>query len=204
MSGHLPSRRRFTTWPAVVSVVALVVALSAGSAAVATHLVVRSSDIVDGQVKTMDLADDAVTGAKVAEETLGQVPDAAELDGLRGDSFYLNTEATSTPRVLTRMSGFEISVQCVQDLETGDHFPQLTARTKLDNARLRLAFTGFSFADLVVEEDFDTGEGIDLDLGRNYGAGTVLMTNPFGQTVSVDYSFVGNVRCWTNGVALGG
>lgn len=49
----------------IVAGVALFVALGGGGFAVASHLVVRSSDIVNGEVKTPDLATDAVTSAKV-------------------------------------------------------------------------------------------------------------------------------------------
>jgi len=79
----------------IIVTVTLVTIFSAGSAAAA--LVVRSSNIVDGEVKTVDLANgavtnakiatNAVTGAKVDESTLGIVPNANLLDGRDSTSF---------------------------------------------------------------------------------------------------------------------
>jgi len=57
------------TYANVMSTLAFVIAFGGGTA-YATHLVVDSSDIVDGQVMTVDLADGAVTGPKVASSSL--------------------------------------------------------------------------------------------------------------------------------------
>jgi len=57
------------TYANVMSTLAFVIAFGGGTA-YATHLVVDSSDIVDGQVMTVDLADSAVTGTKVANSSL--------------------------------------------------------------------------------------------------------------------------------------
>jgi len=69
----------------VVAYVALLAALSGGGAYAAGQITshdikknaVLSKHIKDGQVATSDLADNAVTGAKVNEASLGQVPSAA-------------------------------------------------------------------------------------------------------------------------------
>jgi hypothetical protein len=75
--------------------VILVTVFSTGSAAAA--LAIRSADIVDGQVMTVDLAKaavtrkkiaaNAVTGATLEESTLGIVPNADQLDGRDSMSF---------------------------------------------------------------------------------------------------------------------
>lgn len=57
------------TYANVMSTLAFVIAFGGGTA-YATHLVVDSSDIVDGQVMTADLADSAVIGSKVATSSL--------------------------------------------------------------------------------------------------------------------------------------
>jgi len=57
------------TYANVMSTLAFVIAFGGGTA-YATHLVVESSDIVDGQVMTADLANSAVTGSKVASGSL--------------------------------------------------------------------------------------------------------------------------------------
>src|SRR6187551_1857978 len=78
-----------------ITTIALVYAL--GAAPVAAAVVVRSVDIVDGEVKTVDLdtvavtnkklASNAVNGSKVDEGTLGIVPNADQLDGRDATSF---------------------------------------------------------------------------------------------------------------------
>ena len=79
----------------ILTTCALVTALAAGPVAAAT--VVRSVDIVDGEVKTVDLAKGAVTnkkfaanavnGAVVNEGTLGIVPNTDQLDRRDSASF---------------------------------------------------------------------------------------------------------------------
>src|SRR5512139_3485865 len=85
---HIPR----LTFANVVSVIALFVALGGGAYAVtiAEKNSVDSKSIKNGQVKTKDLADNAVNGAKVgddtltgddvAESTLGRVGSAASAD----------------------------------------------------------------------------------------------------------------------------
>jgi hypothetical protein len=80
---------------AIITTVLLVAALTAAPVAAANT--VRSIDIVDGEVKTPDLARSAVTnkklasnsvnGAKLAENTLALVPNANNLDGRDSTSF---------------------------------------------------------------------------------------------------------------------
>lgn len=83
----------------IVSNIFVAVALAAifGTGTAAAALVVRSSNIVDGEVKTADLANgavttnkiaaNAVTGAKVDESSLGIVPNADTLDGRDSTAF---------------------------------------------------------------------------------------------------------------------
>ena len=54
----------------VAYVAILLVLVLAPTSAYATHLVVRSSDIVDGQVKAPDLGTDAVRSVKILNETI--------------------------------------------------------------------------------------------------------------------------------------
>jgi hypothetical protein len=61
--------RRFFTFANVVASLALFVALGTGTAYAANT--VFSTDIVDGQVKTPDLADSAVTNVKIAPSAVG-------------------------------------------------------------------------------------------------------------------------------------
>src|SRR6187399_1807079 len=78
-----------------IVIVAVVMIFGAGT--VTAALVVRSTNIVDGEVKTADLANsavtnpkiasNAVTGPKIDESTLGIVPNANLLDGKDSTAF---------------------------------------------------------------------------------------------------------------------
>lgn len=121
----------------VIVTVTLVTIFSAGSAAAA--LVVRSTNIVDGEVKTVDLANgavtnvkiaaNAVTGAKVDESTLGIVPNADLLDGKDSNSFVSGPGRVITGQNQTSVgdsvyvfmwgtvleTGFNIAARCSND-----------------------------------------------------------------------------------------
>jgi hypothetical protein len=93
----------------IIVTVALVTVFGTGTAAAA--LVVRSTNIVDGEVKTVDLANgavttnkiaaNAVTGAKIDESSLGIVPNADMLDGRDSTSFV-----TGPGRVISSWNGY--------------------------------------------------------------------------------------------------
>ena len=52
---------------------------------------VSTDDVIDGSLTGTDIADNSVTGSDVDESTLGQVPDAAKLDGRAAASFLGST-----------------------------------------------------------------------------------------------------------------
>jgi len=100
----------------VVAYVAILVAVVlAPTSAYAASLMVRSGDIVDGQVKSVDLgsnsvrsgkiADGQVTGADVVESSLGQVPTA-----LQGGLGRHGTTGSCDPETLTYVPCSTVSV----------------------------------------------------------------------------------------------
>ena len=121
----------------IIATVALVTIFSAGSAAAA--LVVRSTNIVDGEVKTVDLANGAVTNAKIAantvtgakidETSLGIVPNANLLDGKDSTAFVTGPGRVISGRNVTSVGdsvyvflaqisfdvGFNIASRCSSD-----------------------------------------------------------------------------------------
>lgn len=123
-----PNLRSIITTGALVSLLT--------AAPVAAALVVRSEHIVNGEVKTVDLADGAVinkkfasnsvNGAKLNESTLGIVPNANQLDGRDSTSFLAGTGRivsgkTSISRgamgaifggTLANEIGFNVAYQC--------------------------------------------------------------------------------------------
>jgi hypothetical protein len=89
-------------------------------AAAATVATVRSANIVDGQVRRPDLGTDAVasgkvannslTGADILESSLGRVPDAATVQGMRVRKVFLEVDPGSG-QVLS-MAGLRIRYSC--------------------------------------------------------------------------------------------
>lgn len=134
------------TYGNVVSTLALLFALG-GGAAYATHLMVRSSDIVNDQVRSADVRNDdlnggGLKGADINELSLGQVPNADLLDGRNSTSFVTNstyrlgqgqerlgTVLSDGSKVLSQsclsgdrlLSGGPASVNAASDVL--DHFP---------------------------------------------------------------------------------
>jgi hypothetical protein len=85
----------------VVAMLALFISLTGTAAALKGRNSVDSGDIKPRQVKTGDLANNAATGAKVLESSLGQVPSAAsatnagELDNVDSSGFLRSTRLIS-------------------------------------------------------------------------------------------------------------
>jgi hypothetical protein len=104
----------------------LATVVSAGTATAAQHLHIMSADIVNGQVKTVDLGDSSVTSAKIArntvtgadinESTLATVPNAAKLGGINPVGiaralrviFNVGTATTLKPRECAAVFGFGV------------------------------------------------------------------------------------------------
>ena len=191
----------------VMAALALVVALTGGGVAVAAHLEVRSSDIVDGQVKTVDLGPDAATGNKVAEDTLSRVPDAAGVRGLYGETFH--RKLTGGTATVLQLRGLQITMGCWID-EAGALI-DLHATTGVSNARIHVAsiqYLGNLFDNgiwMSGNADFDTGEWESFALSDT-GQANLVYTSPFGRTVSVDLGWIsgGALACYVDGVAFGG
>lgn len=97
---------------------ALLLGVPGAATAVAT---IRSADIVDGQVRTPDLAAGAVTSKKVAddslkggdiqESTLERVPDAARVSGLRVVKVFVD-DHESTSGDLLSMADLRVRYSC--------------------------------------------------------------------------------------------
>ncbi len=90
---------RHLTYANVIATIALVIALGGGVAVAANTI--RSTDIVDGQVKTPDLGTDAVRSVKIADESLT----AADLgyDSVGYDEIQAN--AVQSPQIADNSVG---------------------------------------------------------------------------------------------------
>jgi hypothetical protein len=121
---------RHLTYANVVSTLALFLVVAGGLAYAANTIF--SSDIVDGEVKSVDIANDSVTGddlknggvqgADVLESSLGLVPDADKLDGMSSAAFERSSRYASwglvrggpsgpLPARLS-LNGFQFSLGC--------------------------------------------------------------------------------------------
>ena len=76
----------------VFALIGMVAALGTGTA-YASHLVVNSSDIVDGEVKNADIGFDAVTGSRIANGAI-QTQDIQDFT-ITGSDFGVNTIGSS-------------------------------------------------------------------------------------------------------------
>jgi hypothetical protein len=113
----LSNVRNSLTYANVTATLALVLAMSGGVAVAVTQLdpnSVRSSHIVDDQVKSADVRDDSLpggglAGADLVESTLGKVPNASKVDGV--DSVDLLTRPTRDPGALDMVwRAYEVNV----------------------------------------------------------------------------------------------
>jgi hypothetical protein len=116
----LTKLRARLTYANVMATIAAFLALGGGGIALADHLTVRSSDIVDGQVKkpdvgtqqvgssellnnavkSEDVKPDSLGGSRIVESSLGTVPNADKFDNLNSTDFVhdivVSTGQTST------------------------------------------------------------------------------------------------------------
>jgi hypothetical protein len=103
----LTNLRSRLTYANVMATIAAFLALGGGGIAVASHLTVRSSDIVNGQVKKPDVGEeqvgssevlnnalksedvkpDSLGGSRIVESSLGTVPNADKFDNLNSTDF---------------------------------------------------------------------------------------------------------------------
>ena len=67
------------------------------SAKIKAHAV-KTPKIADGAVNGQKVATDSLTGANIDESTLGQVPDAAQLDGKGSSAFVAIQIYSPNPR----------------------------------------------------------------------------------------------------------
>ncbi|WP_203337712.1 hypothetical protein [Nocardioides limicola] len=95
-----PARRRFT-YANVVSTLALVAALTGGGAAAASHLTVRSNDIVKGAVTTPKIAGGAVKAGKIGKGAVktGKIANGAVTSGKLANKAVTADKRAATPQV---------------------------------------------------------------------------------------------------------
>ncbi len=194
--------RRHLSFANAMSVIAVFIALGGAAYAVtkAPKNSVVSSSIRNGQVKKKDLGKDAVTGAKVKESSLGQVPSAATADRatsaasadsattantaeISGKRFnYINMPATDPvisqsaegPHLLASAGGVRLGASCAL---VGGSNPEaiLSVTTPVASALYStrtLETTGDNTSDLTAQ--FHN----DIVAGSSYAANEAFLVTP--------------------------
>jgi hypothetical protein len=191
-----------------IVIVACVFVIAAGSGAVAAGLI-HTSDIADRAVTGKKIAKDSITGAHIRERTLGAVENSRRVAGASLVRVRRRTmPQTGSPQsVVFKLGG--LSVKSVCNFAQPDiASPTLTASTTIANANLQFSHvrgpegSGQSFAG--GDSDFDTGES--LVLSSTHGTGVIAFTysNGKGHVVAgnLSYSFSGP-KCLVDGVVSG-
>jgi hypothetical protein len=157
----------------VISLLALFVALGGSAWAVtAGKNTVTSKSIKKGAVKTVDLAKNAATGAKVKESSLGAVPNATNagnadsLDGLDSTAFESNSAVVGGTGDPTQVSATMLTVPNLLEILTdssGGGSDQIQVRN-LGSASIVLVFdasNSFTLNDVATLSA--GGNGFDAD-----------------------------------------
>ena len=103
------------TYANVTSTLAVLIALMGG--AYANHLLVLSSDIVDGEVKTVDLGSNAVTGAKLAS---GAVTSGKLVNSAVTNAKLAATAVTGAKTVDNSLTGADIDESTLQGVDASE------------------------------------------------------------------------------------
>lgn len=197
----------------------LVLATAGGAQALPGTGTVDSGDIKNGQVKRIDLANDAVnsakvapntiTGADIAEATLGTVPNAGKVDGLDAARFmrHFTAESGTAAAKVAAVGGLEIWAGCFEDIDPIDHYAVLEARSTVADAHLSLTVSTGSSVNTSENADLDPLESQAIT-GSSFNPGSVTLTysTPDGRVVSgqLGFSGIGNNSCYEHGVIFGG
>jgi hypothetical protein len=187
---------------AVAVGIGLVLAVPATAAQVAT---VRSADIVDGQVRRPDLGADAVASGKVAnnsltgsdilESSLGRVPDAATVQGMRVRKVFLEVDPGSG--TVLSMAGLRLRYSCNNPGELFVYAQAVSGSGgELSYELYSGAFAGFA----------DEGEEVEIaspSIG-SYTVGHLQYFDTSHRVVSFDWTYRPLDTCRFVGMAVGG
>lgn len=135
----------------VVAVIALIAGVSGGAYAALSKNSVGSKQLKKGAVKTVDIKNDAVTGKKVNESSLGEVPSAASANsfgGMTAQRIAPFTLSDGGSQVIGTFGAFTLTATCSLN-EGGSDYARIALTTSQNDS----AFKGE--AD---DADLDVGE----------------------------------------------
>ena len=167
---------------------------------------IRSADIVDGQVKTQDLAKSAVTSKKVAhnalkgsdikESSLGRVPEAASLHGLTVKKVFLDKHESGSGNLLS-MAGLRVRYSCNNP---GELFVYAKAEASSEGTFSYYTYSG-GLTDFA-----QAGQEVEIASAAigNRAVGHLQYWDPAGHVVTFDWTIVSFDSCLFVGTAVGG
>lgn len=167
------SRRRLR----IATIGLLILVLSAFAAPVAAnHLAVRSSDIVNGQVKTRDLAADAVTKTKIAGRAVGRAQLGAGVVAARayGTIWWPGTSVTNSRNLsVANVTHPATGIYCISGL---DFTPTLAVGSSTNEWNAGRSFVSIWNADGSQTQDCAAGTQIEVRL-YTVGGSTLVDSN---------------------------
>lgn len=155
--------RKKLTYPHVVATLALFLALGGGAAWAIKQGSIGSRELEDAGVRSIDIKDDGVKGKDILESSLGQVPDAAALQGQGPDAFV---PASSDRRFFARLSfgqsadvlqagTLKLTAQCLQNITDDSGNPNRdVARLVISTSQNGAVFDGKDQKDGTDASDF--------------------------------------------------
>ena len=194
-----------------LALIALFLALGGTSAYAANT--VFSSDIVDGEVKTPDLAASAVTNGKLATNAVSnsKINDTAVNSAKVADNSLTGTDinegslvippstgalkridfrsnAAATPATILNLGGLTITAKCGED--DPSFFPfEVNATTAVDNANINLIlFPVGSPPEQTNDKDFNTLESFPIvHIASGPTVGVLVYSRPDGKHVTANF-----------------
>ena len=144
---------------------------------------VRSRHIVNGQVKSSDAKNNGLTGTDIRESSLGQVPSAASVGGVRERAINFSVPTGESGAEMTPVNGLRVTAQCsvasshllFQGTSTGDR-GTVFSYNKTDQA------SNVSFTDTV-------GANPEPIFPDDQVTGIAIMRRLSGASVEIDFSY---------------
>jgi hypothetical protein len=200
---HAPAAKRRRPIAEVVALIAIGISITTGGA-VASHLVVTTSDLAKNAVDGSKVDNGSLSGKDVKEGSLAKVPSTAKVGKSSAKRFKKVTGVTGET-LLASLGGLRLTYECVQSGISP--VPQIDAKTSIDDAIVTWGLvrgpegTSEQFWSYIY--DLDRNEAQPLDDAT--ASGSLRFTyRAAGSTISgsLDFSATGS-QCIAQGVLLG-
>ena len=186
----------------VVALIAVGISITTGGA-VASHLVVKTSDLAKNAVNGSKVDNGSLGGKDVREGSLAKVPSTAKVGKSSATKFKKVTGVTGES-LLASLGGLRLTYECVS---SGGPVPRINAKTSIDDAIVTWGLVkgpeGSSEEFWSYIYDLDRNEAEQMDDGTASASLRFTYRAP-GSTVSgsLDYTATAS-QCIVQGVLLG-